>query len=65
MIRAIVSGVLKIKGFHYPHFFGSLFVNMRLFNQVNFDTPFIKNYFTPEFYTSNDGQERNIAAMVD
>ncbi|MCM4170318.1 acetyl-CoA carboxylase biotin carboxylase subunit [Arenibacter sp. TNZ] len=62
MIRAISE--FKIKGISTTLSFGKFVCEHEAFSSGNFDTHFIKNYFTPEFLHLKYGQERKIAAMV-
>ncbi|MCK0144754.1 acetyl-CoA carboxylase biotin carboxylase subunit [Arenibacter sp. F26102] len=62
MIRAISD--FKIKGISTTLSFGKFVCEHEAFTSGNFDTHFVKNYFTPELLHQQYGQERKIAALV-
>lgn len=62
MIRAISE--YKIKGISTTLPFGKFVCEHKAFSSGNFDTHFVKNYYTPELLQQQYQEERKIAAMV-
>ncbi len=62
MIRAIDE--YKITGIATTLPFGKYVMEHEAFTSGNFDTHFVKKYFTPEKLISHDSEAENIAAMV-
>ena len=62
MIRAISE--YKIKGISTTLPFGKFVCEHKAFISGNFDTHFVKNYYTPELLQQQYQEERKIAAMV-
>ena len=62
MIRAISE--YKIKGISTTLPFGKFVCEHKAFSSGNFDTHFVKNYYTPELLQQQYQEERKIAAIV-
>tara|TARA_R100001369_G_scaffold58714_2_gene85633 strand:- start:384 stop:1865 length:1482 start_codon:yes stop_codon:yes gene_type:complete len=62
MINAISE--YKIKGISTTLAFGKFVCEHKAFTSGNFDTHFVKNYYTPELLQQQYQEEREIAAMV-
>ena len=62
MIRAISE--FRIKGISTTLPFGKFVCEHEAFTSGNFDTHFVKNYFTPELLSKQYGEDRKIAALV-
>jgi len=62
MIRAIAE--YKIKGISTTLPFGKFVCEHKAFTSGEFDTHFVKKYYTPELLLQQYAQEREIAAMV-
>jgi acetyl-CoA carboxylase biotin carboxylase subunit len=62
LIKAIDA--YQIEGVATTLQFGKFVLQHEAFISGNFDTHFVKNYFTPDKLTANTSEEANIAAMV-